>query len=105
MKCCDKLKMYLYTDGKTEWENSILYYDEKFDEYGIIIHDGGKSYILINYCPWCGTKFPDSKRELWFDLLEGLGYDDPINQNIPDDFRSALWYNHEKYDKRLKTYK
>lgn len=22
---------------------------------GIIVHDGGSSVILIQYCPWCGT--------------------------------------------------
>ena len=26
------------------------------DTYGIIVHDGGESYITINYCPWCGKK-------------------------------------------------
>jgi len=25
-------------------------------DFGIIIHDGGGSYTVINYCPWCGTK-------------------------------------------------
>jgi len=24
--------------------------------YGIIIHDGGSSFIEIAHCPWCGTK-------------------------------------------------
>ncbi len=24
--------------------------------YGLIVHDGGHSYIKISYCPWCGTK-------------------------------------------------
>lgn len=24
--------------------------------FGIPIHDGGSSLIMINYCPWCGTK-------------------------------------------------
>lgn len=24
--------------------------------YGIPIHDGGASFISINYCPWCGIK-------------------------------------------------
>lgn len=23
--------------------------------YGIIIHDGGTSFSVINYCPWCGA--------------------------------------------------
>jgi hypothetical protein len=24
-------------------------------EYGIRIHDGGSSYLVIRYCPWCGA--------------------------------------------------
>ncbi|MFT2009267.1 DUF6980 family protein [Pontibacter sp. 13R65] len=30
----------------------------KWDEglFGIPIHDGGTSMVLINYCPWCGEK-------------------------------------------------
>jgi hypothetical protein len=24
--------------------------------YGIIVHDGGMSYIRIAFCPWCGSK-------------------------------------------------
>ena len=24
------------------------------ESYGIPVHDGGSSYITINYCPWCG---------------------------------------------------
>jgi hypothetical protein len=27
--------------------------------YGIIIHDGARSVISINHCPWCGTKLPE----------------------------------------------
>lgn len=27
--------------------------------YGLIIHDGGRSVIVISYCPWCGTKLPE----------------------------------------------
>jgi hypothetical protein len=27
--------------------------------YGIIVHDGGSSFINIGFCPWCGTKLPD----------------------------------------------
>src|SRR5262245_23164259 len=40
----------------------IVTYNKKHNEYGIIIHDGGTSYVLILYCPWCGTKLPESLR-------------------------------------------
>jgi hypothetical protein len=42
--------------------DNLIYYSAKFDEYGIIIHDGGSSFIVISFCPWCGTKLPESRR-------------------------------------------
>jgi nitrite reductase/ring-hydroxylating ferredoxin subunit len=24
--------------------------------YGLYVHDGGSSYVGINYCPWCGER-------------------------------------------------
>lgn len=29
--------------------------------YGLMIHDGGPSVIVISFCPWCGTKLPESQ--------------------------------------------
>jgi hypothetical protein len=50
--------------------DNLIFYSSKFDEYGIIVHDGGSSFIEISFCPWCGAKLPMSKRDLWFDTLE-----------------------------------
>jgi predicted RNA-binding Zn-ribbon protein involved in translation (DUF1610 family) len=36
----------------------LIGFSEKWDEYGIIIHDGGGSWVTIQYCPWCGAKLP-----------------------------------------------
>jgi len=33
-----------------------LIYKSKKNEFGIIIHDGGSSFIKIDYCPWCGKR-------------------------------------------------
>jgi hypothetical protein len=41
----------------------IVYYSPEFKEYGIIIHDGGSSYSVIAFCPWCGAQLPRSKRQ------------------------------------------
>lgn len=73
--------------------DNLIFYSSKFDEYGIIVHDGGSSFIVISFCPWCGTKLPMSKRDLWFDTLEKLGYDEPFEQDTPEEFNSDKWYN------------
>ncbi|WP_413367037.1 DUF6980 family protein [Lysinibacillus sp. 3P01SB] len=72
--------------------DQIISYSPKFDEYGLIIHDGGSSTIEISFCPWCGIKLPPSKCDLWFDTLEALGFDDPFEQEIPQAFQSDKWY-------------
>jgi hypothetical protein len=71
----------------------IVKYIPKFDEYGIIVNDGGHSFIVIKYCPWCGKELPKSKRDLWFKKLENLGFDDPVNQDIPIEFKTNKWYS------------
>ena len=40
----------------------LIYHSAESGEYGIIIHDGGSSFIVISFCPWCGTKLPESRR-------------------------------------------
>jgi hypothetical protein len=30
-------------------------------EYGIIIHDGGGSAVIICFCPWCGAGLPNDQ--------------------------------------------
>jgi hypothetical protein len=74
--------------------DQLIDYNAKFDEYGLIIHDGGSSSMLISFCPWCGERLPLSKRDLWFDKLEKLGFDNPYDDNIPEEFQSEKWYNH-----------
>ena len=43
--------------------DALVNYSEKFNEYGLIVHDGGSSVIGINFCPWCGTELPKSIRD------------------------------------------
>ncbi|MET0029588.1 MAG: hypothetical protein ABW101_18305 [Candidatus Thiodiazotropha sp.] len=73
--------------------DAVIHYDEVFDEYSIP-HGDGASQMTIKNCPWCGTKLPVSKRDLWFDKLESLGFDDPWDQEIPKEFKSKLWRQH-----------
>lgn len=83
--------------------DNLMFYSPKFDEFGIIIHDGGPSYSLIAFCPWCGIKLPSSKRDLWFDVLEELGFDDPYEQLIPEEFKSEAWYKDKEIVEPIKS--
>ncbi|MBO0469688.1 hypothetical protein JZO66_03955 [Enterococcus sp. DIV0242_7C1] len=92
--CCIQFEKFV-TNSKNEFinTNKLIYHDERFDEYGIIIHDGGQSYITITHCPWTGEKLPESKKDQWFDELEKLGFEDPISEyeEIPEEYKSAKW--------------
>jgi len=95
--CCDQMKYASTLDCDQHQDefscpDVLILYLEKFDEYGIIIRDGGCSFSMINYCPWCGVNLPESKRDLWFDTLEKLGFDDPTEQDIPEEFNTGKWY-------------
>ena len=74
----------------------LIKYSSQFDEYGLIIHDGGNSLVEIYFCPWCGEKLPESKRDTWFNKLEELGFDNPSEENIPKEFLSDEWYRKSK---------
>lgn len=103
--CCDEMKDNIYyldrsdrlknkTDG-----NKVIYYASWYREYGIPVKDGrgiASSYIVIKYCPWCGKLLPSSKREEWFCELEKLGYESPLEQEIPLIFSSSAWYEAEE---------
>jgi len=81
-----------------ECPDVVLVYNEIFDEYGIPIKDGGNSCIKIEYCPWCGIKLPESKRDLWFEALESLGYKAPLcDDNIPSEFKNNEWYKKDLF--------
>jgi hypothetical protein len=59
--CCIDMAYYLIEDKKSKGKEEINYdsvmtHYKKGRAFGIPIHDGGSSFIKINYCPWCGTK-------------------------------------------------
>lgn len=80
-----------HTDRK-ECPDCLLEYNGKFDEYGIIIHDGGTSVNTIQFCPWCGSRLPDSKRDRWFEELEAIGITDPQEQTISEEYLTDTWH-------------
>lgn len=73
--------------------NTLIVYVPSFNEYGIIIHDWWSSFIIINYCPWCWKKLPESLRDKRFDELERMWYENPLlNDNIPEEFKTDEWF-------------
>ncbi len=78
-----------HPDSK-ECDDAIILYDEIFNEYSIP-HGDGISQVNIKHCPWCGATLPPSKRDEWFDTLEKMGFEDPSEQKIPEEFKSKKW--------------
>jgi hypothetical protein len=75
-----------------ECPDALVNYDEVFGEYGLIIH-GSPAVSHIGFCPWCGTRFPESKRDRWYAELEALGFEDPNDDpNIPERYLTGEWY-------------
>ncbi len=95
--CCERMKQEVEfvcptCEDALQCPDKLLYNSSIFDEYGILIHDGSGTYEIIEYCSWCGKKLPGSKRDEWFDALEKMGYDDPLNQEISEEFKGTEWY-------------
>jgi hypothetical protein len=72
--------------------DAVIAYSPQFDEYGLMIHDGGTSRVLIAFCPFCGSRLPQSKRERWFAELERRGVHDPWAEPVPAGFESDEWW-------------
>jgi hypothetical protein len=94
--CCNQMQeqiLYKCTVHSNVFDcpDNLLFYNEIFNEYGLIIHDGGTSYKAIDFCPWCGKKLPKSQRDMWFNELEKLGFDSPFDQEIPEQYKTKAW--------------
>ncbi len=95
--CCEMMQSNVDKTCETHADpfdcpDQLVHYVDKFDEYGIIVHDGGRSCVRIAFCPWCGAKLPESKRERWFTELKKLGIDEPSDSDIPTKYETDAWY-------------
>jgi hypothetical protein len=53
-------------------------------------HSPGKQGIY--YCPWCGSKLPESLRDSYFETLENLYGEDFSRDNAPAEFQTDEWW-------------
>jgi hypothetical protein len=90
--CCEQMTIQLQD------ERVPVEYSPKYREYSLRISTTVEQGI--DYCPWCGTKLPESLRDLWFETLEGIMgeaiYDIAFDSNrfgeIPKKFQSEEWW-------------
>lgn len=68
-----------------------LMYVDNFREYGLRVADGGSSYLLLLFCPFCGCELPRSLRDEWFERLDELGLE-PEDPRVPMELRDGSWW-------------
>ena len=93
--CCERMRAQVQQrcpdhPDRYDCPDALIAHVSKFREYGLIIHDGGRSSINIAYCPWCGAALPASVRDQWFDTVEAPGID-PWNDDVPAEFDDDTW--------------
>ncbi len=61
MHCCERMVEELAKTcerhpDRADCPDALVEYWPDRGLYGLLIHDGGSSMILIDYCPWCGRR-------------------------------------------------
>lgn len=78
--CCQRMQdtiehqCEVHPDPQDCPDNALIHI-AKFDEYGIPVRDGGSSFVVITFCPWCGSRLPESKRDQFDQACDVLEYD------------------------------
>jgi hypothetical protein len=39
--------------------DALIHFSPEPEMYGLIVHDGGSSMIMISFCPWCAATLPN----------------------------------------------
>ncbi|MBX3710488.1 MAG: hypothetical protein KF800_00780 [Lysobacter sp.] len=94
--CC--LDMAWFISKPIEWDsqgaNPVIMWINSWDEYRIEISRAGNAATRIYFCPWCGTRLPQSKQTEWHGRLNALGFSDPGEEDIPMEFTTDKWWRH-----------
>jgi hypothetical protein len=59
--CCDDMARAVTFDcehcrDSFDCADVLVHYSEAHGHFGLIIRDGGKSWVKIDFCPWCGQQ-------------------------------------------------
>lgn len=92
--CCLDMAWFISdgSDFPSQGVNQVLMYIKSWREYRIHITRMGWSSTVITYCPWCGTKLPLNLNDKWYETLNQMGYTDPGNDDIPEEFEFDMWW-------------
>jgi hypothetical protein len=62
--CCDDLRYHVlyrcpqHHDPYDCPDNTVVWVPAGY--FGLPIHDGGSSHVVIRFCPWCGARLPEA---------------------------------------------
>lgn len=98
--CCDRMKAEVdrkcdVHPRRADCPDALVDFAENLEEYGLLVHDGTSSIIRILYCPWCGSRLPESRRDEWHETLISAGID-PLGDDVPEEFYSSAWYKSKR---------
>jgi hypothetical protein len=65
--CCEDMRREVERrcerhPNRFDCPDCLIHYSPRVREYGLIVHDGGSSSRHIRFCPWCGSRLPESLR-------------------------------------------
>lgn len=91
LHCCEVMRANVEHRCEEEGCAGVLVVRiDMFREYGMVVHDGGSSFVPIAHCPWCGSKLPRSERDRWFAEMRRRGID-PKSDEVPPEFQDGTW--------------
>ena len=86
------------TETPHQGPNRVMDWIAQWNEYRIPVSYDGYASTVIRHCPWCGTRLPESREKEWYDHLYQLGYHDPGEQEIPEEFKDDRWWREPSRD-------
>jgi hypothetical protein len=102
--CCDALHYQFegtcrgeehHSTGTEQCPKQLITYAAKFREFHL--SPVGLYTYLIHYCPFCGSKFPEDLRDIWWEQLEDLGFGSPLEQfdQLPEAYQTDAWWKQQ----------
>lgn len=76
--------------------NRVIDWIASWNEYRIPIAYDGYASTPIQFCPFCGSGLGSSKKDQWYQQLYALGYSDPGEQVLPEQYVSDAWWRNER---------